>query len=273
MKSGFIKKLYDSYLEEKKISDSNHIHEFACNLLEVLFPVFNENEFDSLEEFDCRFMNIKSKLRNLLISFRDPVNLNPEYISDAFFLELEEIHNKIESDIQAILEGDPAAMSRQEVIQTYPGFFAISMYRIAHELHRLGVPLIPRVITEYAHSKTGIDIHPGARIGYHFCIDHGTGIVIGETTVIGNNVKIYQGVTLGALSVDKSKVSQKRHPTIEDNVVIYSNATILGGHTCVGKNSIIGGNVWLTKSVPPFSKAYHTPQITIENLARLVQTE
>ena len=153
--------------------------------------------------------------------------------------------------------GDPAAKSINEVVQTYPGFYAIAAFRIANELHRLGSVGIPRVITEHAHSKTGIDIHPGAKIGAHFCIDHGTGVVIGETTVIGNHVKIYQGVTLGALSVDKSDAERKRHPTIEDNVVIYAGATILGGETVIGHDSVIGGNVWLTRSVPPHSKIYY----------------
>jgi serine O-acetyltransferase len=153
--------------------------------------------------------------------------------------------------------GDPAARSRSEVIRTYPGFYAISAYRVAHKLVELGVPGIPRIITEHAHSRTGIDIHPEARIGNHFCIDHGTGVVIGETTVIGNHVKIYQGVTLGALSVNKEDAQRKRHPTLEDNVVVYAGATILGGETVIGQGSIIGGNVWLTRSVPAGSKIYY----------------
>ena len=145
----------------------------------------------------------------------------------------------------------PAAKSREEVIRTYPGFYAVAAYRIAHQLHLLGIQGIPRIITEHAHSKTGIDIHPGAKIGNHFCIDHGTGVVIGETSVIGNHVKIYQGVTLGALSVNKEDATKKRHPTLEDNVVVYAGATILGGGTVIGRGSVIGGNVWLTESVPP----------------------
>jgi serine O-acetyltransferase len=145
------------------------------------------------------------------------------------------------------------------VVRTYPGFFAISLYRLAHSLYLDDVPLIPRILTEYAHSKTGIDIHPAAEIGEYFYIDHGTGIVIGESCKIGAHVKLYQGVTLGALSVDKSMANTKRHPTVEDNVVIYSGATILGGETIIGQNSIIGGNVWLTKSLPPDSSVYHTP--------------
>lgn len=161
-------------------------------------------------------------------------------------------------DVQAAMDGDPAAKSCDEVIFSYPGIMAITIYRIAHELHRLNVPLIPRMMTEYAHRKTGIDIHPGARIGKRFFVDHGTGVVVGETTEIGDNVKVYQGVTLGALSFPKEGASamrgKKRHPTIEDNVVVYAGATILGGETVIGRDSIIGGNVWLIHSVPPRTK-------------------
>ncbi|HET6766244.1 MAG TPA: serine O-acetyltransferase EpsC, partial [Chitinophagaceae bacterium] len=166
-------------------------------------------------------------------------------------------------DIEALLAGDPAARTRFEIVRAYPGFYAISFYRIAHALIDLDIPLLPRIITEYAHSKTGIDIHPAAEIGEHFFIDHGTGIVIGETTIIGDHVKLYQGVTLGALSVDKALASVKRHPTVEDHVIIYSGATILGGDTVIGHNSIIGGNVWLTKSIPSCSTVYHRPDIEV----------
>jgi serine O-acetyltransferase len=167
-------------------------------------------------------------------------------------------------DAEAIEAGDPAAKNRDEVIRSYPGFYAISIYRVANSMHRLNVPFIPRILTEIAHSKTGIDIHPGATIGNHFFIDHGTGVVIGETTQIGDFVKLYQGVTLGALSVSKGMAEIKRHPTIEDHVVIYAGATILGGKTTIGKNSIIGGNVWLTESVPENSVVYHKPQLNVE---------
>jgi serine O-acetyltransferase len=158
-------------------------------------------------------------------------------------------------DVAAAHEGDPASKYYDEIIFSYPGLFAVTVYRIAHQLHEQGVPLLPRIMTEYAHSLTGIDIHPGVRIGESFFIDHGTGVVIGETTVIGNRVRIYQGVTLGALSLEKDEVerlrNQKRHPTIEDDVIIYANATILGGTTVIGARSVIGGNVWLTESVSP----------------------
>lgn len=153
-------------------------------------------------------------------------------------------------DTTAAFNGDPAAKSDEEVIVSYPGLEAIVIYRLAHFLHSCGVPVIPRIMTEYSHSKTGIDIHPGATIGESFFIDHGTGVVIGETTVIGKNVKIYQGVTLGALSVKKNLQDKKRHPTIEDDVTIYANATILGGETVIGKGAVIGGNTWITKPVP-----------------------
>ena len=168
-------------------------------------------------------------------------------------------------DAKAILEGDPASRNLEEVYLSYPGFYAVAIYRLAHSLHLLNFPLVPRLITEYAHSKTGIDIHPGASIGESFCIDHGTGIVIGETTIIGNNVKIYQGVTLGALSVKKDLAETKRHPTIEDGVVIYSNAVILGGKTTIGKNAVIGGNVWLTRSVGADSIVLHTNEINVKD--------
>lgn len=171
--------------------------------------------------------------------------------SIALVEEIPEIRRKIGLDVQAAFAGDPAAKSNEEVIISYPGLQAITIYRIANFLYVSGVPVIPRIMSEYAHGHTGIDINPGAKIGESFFIDHGTGVVIGESCIIGNNVKIYQGVTLGALSVKKELMDKKRHPTIEDNVTIYANATILGGETVIGKGSIIGGNTWVTKSVPP----------------------
>ena len=171
----------------------------------------------------------------------------------ALIEEIPEIRRKVGLDVQAAFAGDPAAKSTEEVIVSYPGLVAITVYRIAHFLVESGVPVIPRIMTEYAHSRTGIDINPGAKIGEHFFIDHGTGVVIGESCEIGNNVKIYQGVTLGALSVKKELMDKKRHPTIEDNVTIYANSTILGGQTVIGEGSVIGGNTWVTRSVPPHS--------------------
>ena len=166
-----------------------------------------------------------------------------------------EIKRRVAADVQAAYEGDPAAKSLEEIILSYPCVYAIATYRIAHELHERGVPIIPRLMGEHAHSLTGIDIHPGARIGENFFIDHGTGVVIGETSKIGNNVRIYQGVTLGGRSLPREEIprmrGQKRHPTIEDDVVIYSGATILGTKTVIGKGAVIGGNVWITSSIPP----------------------
>jgi len=168
----------------------------------------------------------------------------------ALIEEIPEIRRKIQLDTIAAFNGDPAAKSNEEVVLSYPGLEAILVYRIAHFLYKSGVPIIPRIMTEHVHGKTGIDIHPGATIGESFFIDHGTGVVVGETCIIGNNVKIYQGVTLGALSVKKNLQNKKRHPTIEDDVTIYANATILGGETTIGRGSTIGGNTWVTKSIP-----------------------
>ena len=185
-------------------------------------------------------------------------------IVSAFVARLPEVRRLVETDIDAAYDGDPAATSRMEVVMSYPGLYATTIHRMAHELYRLKVPVVPRVMSEIAHSKTGIDIHPGATIGERFFIDHGTGVVIGETCVIGRNVRLYQGVTLGGLSFDKDASGVlvkglKRHPNIEDNVVIYANATILGGGTTIGHDSEIGGNVWIKDSVPPFSRVYNKP--------------
>lgn len=205
------------------------------------------------------------------ISYEQGMGRAPDNLSDDWseqvvldlFRKLPDLRHCLSSDVSAAYDGDPAARSVEEIVFSYPGVRAITAHRIAHALYRAGVPMIPRIIAEDAHSLTGIDIHAGARIGARFFIDHGTGVVIGETTEIGDNVKVYQGVTLGALSVRRSDrgegpFSTKRHPTIEDNCTIYSGAKILGGETVVGHDSIIGGNVWLTKSVPPGSKVFRT---------------
>jgi len=177
-----------------------------------------------------------------------------------FLSRLPEIREVLAKDIQAAYDGDPAAHSYDEIIFSYPGLQAITIYRVAHLLYELGVPFIPRIMTEYAHSRSGIDINPGANIGEKFFIDHGTGVVIGETTVIGNRVRLYQGVTLGALSLSPEECvilrGQKRHPTIEDDVIIYANATVLGGETVIGARSVIGGNVWITRSVTPDTQVF-----------------
>lgn len=191
----------------------------------------------------------------------------------AFMRELPSLRGILAKDVRAAYEGDPAASGYDEIIFSYPGLFAITVYRIAHHLHGQGVPLIPRMMTEYAHSLTGIDIHPGAHIGESFFIDHGTGVVVGETTEIGNRVRLYQGVTLGALSIPKNATEalrdQKRHPTIEDEVIIYAGATILGGETVIGARSVIGGNVWITESIPPDSKVFlKRPELVIMEKSR-----
>jgi len=188
-----------------------------------------------------------------------------------FLEQLPRIRELLHKDIEAAYEGDPAALAREEIVLSYPSIEALSVYRIAHVLYKHKVPIIPRIMSEYAHQKTGIDINPGAQIGEYFFIDHGTGVVIGETFVIGNHVKIYQGVTLGAKSFTLDEKGNpvkggKRHPNIEDNVIIYAGATILGGDTVIGHDSIIGGNVFLMQSVPPYSKVYYSqPSITIKN--------
>ena len=187
------------------------------------------------------------------------------------------IRQTLASDVRAAYEGDPAAKSHDEIIFSYPGLYAISVYRVAHKLFALGVPMLPRIMTEHAHSTTGIDIHPGATIGGRFVIDHGTGVVIGETTEIGENVRIYQGVTLGALSLPKDAGEKlrgkKRHPTIEDDAIIYSGATILGGETIIGARSVVGGNVWLTESIPPDTTVLmEMPKLIIKEARRKTGT-
>ena len=197
---------------------------------------------------------------SLLCPGRDAKSIVADFVS-----RLPEVKRLVATDVQAAYEGDPAATSPMEVIMAYPGLYAVTIHRLAHELYRLKVPIIPRIMSELAHSRTGIDIHPGATIGERFFIDHGTGVVIGETCVIGSNVKLYQGVTLGALSFDKDPVTGalvkgvKRHPNVEDDVVIYAGATILGGTTTIGRGSEIGGNVWIKDSIPPNSRVYNKP--------------
>jgi serine O-acetyltransferase len=230
-------------------------------LLETLFPQASEQTFGTSGEIRDALDALSAELRSLLRPLENEVD--PARVGDAFFEALPEIHRQLLVDAAGIERGDPAAESVDEVILAYPGFLAIAVYRVAHRFYELEVPLLPRVLTEWAHERTGIDIHPGATLGHPVIIDHGTGIVIGQTAVIGNNVKLYQGVTLGALSVNKSLASTKRHPTIEDDVVIYANATILGGETVIGRGSVIGGNVWLTASVPPNSTVYHRSEVHV----------
>jgi serine O-acetyltransferase len=201
---------------------------------------------------------------------REGCHFAAELLTESFFAALPGIRGVLADDMKAAFAGDPAAKSYEEVIVSYPGFDAIAAHRLAHFFWKAELPVIPRMISELIHSRTGIDIHPGAEIGPAFFIDHGTGVVIGETTIIGRNVKLYQGVTLGALSVKKEEADKKRHPTIEDDVTIYSNATILGGETGIGKGSVIGGNVWITRSVPPGSTVYAEPgKMVVKNRGNL----
>ncbi|MCC5923076.1 MAG: serine acetyltransferase [Crocinitomicaceae bacterium] len=227
------------------------VEDFTLSLFYILFE--EEQTKDDLFEIHCDYQEIVARLKIE----------NAAAIWEQFYPQLPIIAEKVKKDAQAIHENDPAAQSLQEVCFAYPGLFAIGVYRISHVLYQLGLRLLPRIMSEYAHSTTGTDIHPGAQIGESFFIDHATGTVIGETTIIGNNVMIYQGVTLGAFRVDKSLSQTKRHPTIEDNVVIYANATILGGNTVIGKGSTIGANVWITESVAPNSFVYHKPETKI----------
>ena len=257
MQKEFVNTLFQAHRECSRCPSPLAVAKFYEELLGTLFPDFSSLSFNSSKELEQHFEQMKLQLGQLLSKNPDKQFSEAGRIAHDFFEMLPAVHVKLSQDIDAMFEGDPAAKTKSEVVRTYPGFYAIAAYRIAHALLKLGVSDVPRIITEHAHSKTGIDIHPGAHIGDFFCIDHGTGIVIGETTVIGNHVKIYQGVTLGALSVNKDDALKKRHPTIEDHVVIYAGATILGGETVIGHHSVIGGNVWLTRSVVPHSKIYY----------------
>jgi serine O-acetyltransferase len=265
MDKEFVDKLFITHQNTKPLPSRTAICKFTEGILELLFPQISEKHFKSSEELKVFSDGLVNDLKIIFLNAQSYLDKPPDQIVDTFFEAIPGIYLLLLEDAQAIHDGDPAAKSPDQVIRTYPGFLAIACYRIGHAFCQIGVPLLPRILTEYAHSKTGIDIHPRANIGTHFCIDHGTGIVIGETTNIGDNVKIYQGVTLGALSVKKEMAKMKRHPTIEDNVIIYAGATILGGNTIIGQNSIIGGNVWLTDSIPQNSRVYHKSQIEVRD--------
>lgn len=267
----------DQLIQRIHQTKQNNIHGFfdkiktrkwVKDLYETLFLPQNENTEDQLKR---NFEALQETLSDQINTVTGDKNLTEKQVSQ-FFEALPELYNQLVLDATSILEFDPAADSLEEVYLAYPGFFATYVYRISHQLWTQKVKILPRVISEYAHSKTGIDIHPGATIGKSFFIDHGTGIVIGETTVIGNNVKIYHGVTLGALNVSKEKAHQKRHPNIEDDVIIYSGATILGGETTIGRESIIGGNVWVTQDVPANSLVYHKSEIKIKDNSSLPES-
>ncbi len=259
----FAQTLYQSHTGYEKFPQKTEVHRFTDSVLQMLFPQFADQSYTNPETIEAELYQLRDDGEKLLTDIEPNLPASAAVLANQFAESLPRIYELLMKDARAMSDGDPAATGPNEVILAYPGFYAIAIYRIAHRLCELGVPLIPRLLTEYAHQKTGIDIHPGATIGEYFCIDHGTGIVIGQTTVIGNHVKIYQGVTLGALSVDKTLAGVKRHPTIQDNVVIYAGATILGGHVTVGHDSIIGGNVWLTETIKPFSKVYHKNQIKV----------
>ncbi|SEP64743.1 serine O-acetyltransferase [Lachnospiraceae bacterium RM5] len=277
-----VSKIVDNYKNSEQLSLSKtanlpsrgEIIEIIKDLRKIMFPGyfadFNVNlnlasyfvgeELISIKEKMVRQINLAFNYENECFSknnvCKDALLKKAKEVAMSFISSLPDIQSMLLKDVEAGFNGDPAAKSKEDIIFSYPGFFAIYVYRIAHELYKYNVPFIPRIMTEYAHSRTGIDINSGATIGEYFFIDHGTGVVIGETTIIGNNVKLYQGVTLGALSTRKGQQLRdvKRHPSIEDNVTIYSGATILGGDTVIGNNSVIGGNAFITSSIPPYTK-------------------
>ncbi len=258
-----------THIDYDPIPSEGYVTEIIEKMREILFPgYFSRGKIDPMNLkysmgqtisalYDMLSEQITHSIRHDCLRYNQPCSDcgdRGHKTALALLESIPAIRRILATDVRAAFEGDPAAKSHDEIIFSYPGIYAISVYRIAHRLFELGIPLLPRVMTEHAHSTTGIDIHPGASIGEQFVIDHGTGVVIGETTIIGNNVRIYQGVTLGALSLPKGAGEKlrgkKRHPTIEDDVIIYSGATILGGDTVIGQRSIIGGNVWITESVP-----------------------
>lgn len=245
-------------------------HYFINELINFMFPIRTDKNI-SLKNLEAKWEELQQLFNSLLIPLKPLMEDSIEDVHDKFFSEIPNIHQKLLKDADAYLKFDPAAKCAEEVILCYPGFYTVSIYRLSNVLYRLKIPVLPRIISEYAHGKTGIDIHPGATIGDRLFIDHGTGIVIGETAVIGKNVKIYQGVTLGALYVGKNLAGSKRHPTLEDNVIIYSNSTILGGETIIGHDSVVGGNTWITESIPPFSVAFHKPSIHIKDSKKFVE--
>jgi serine O-acetyltransferase len=245
------------------LSKKKLIHQFIDELFSALF-LNTSKSFGSEAIIEEKFTDLEVQFNELMLDFA-PENIKSRQQTKTFFEALPILHKKALNDAKTIFAKDPAAKSLEEVLYAYPGFFAIAIYRFSHQIWGQDLKLLARMISEYAHSKTSIEIHPGAEIGEDFAIDHGTGIVIGETAIIGDNVQIYQGVTLGALSVKKGEAFIKRHPTIENNVIIYANSTILGGQTTVGRDSIIGGNVWLTYTIPSNSVVYHKNEIKIKD--------
>ena len=259
-----LRRLFEEHRTAPPGAPPGEVRAWSSELLQLLFPEMARHRPARYEEFAERWAANRERLLGILRPLGDTLPAPPEGLVDELDERLPGLRATLLDDAGAIYRGDPAAVDHAEVVRTYPGFLAIAVYRIAHHFHSREVPVLPRVLTECAHARTGIDIHPGAEIGERFCIDHGTGIVVGETTSIGHDVKLYQGVTLGALSVGKELARTKRHPTVEDDVVVYANATILGGDTVVGRGSVIGGSVWLLHSVPPGSRVYHDPKTVIE---------
>lgn len=253
--------LFTAYGDALKLPDLLRVIDCTETFLAALFPHYSRPAPSAVSDLERALTLAAELFEQLVLKAGFGTGVDASAVTDRFLRELPAIRTALTEDAAAILAGDPAAKSLDEVVLAYPGFRAIAVYRLAHAIRE--VPILPRIMTEHAHRLTGIDIHPGAVIGRSFFIDHGTGIVIGETTEIHDHVKIYQGVTLGALSVSKDQSSRKRHPTIEQGVVIYSNATILGGDTVIGKESVIGGNVWLTHSVPPRSLVYHKSETAL----------
>lgn len=249
---------------KSNLPDREEIYGLLDDLMKITFPgYFATEKFLSREAFAegmivTIFERLKKQIKIALSDqgSNEEIKARAEKLTVQFLGEIPSAQALLMKDVEAALAGDPAASSKEEVILAYPGLYAIFVYRYAHILYELKIPMIPRIMSEYAHGKTGIDINPGAKIGEYFFVDHGTGIVVGETAIIGNNVKIYQGVTIGALSTRKGQAlaGKKRHPTIEDNVIIYANATILGGNTVVGKNATVAGNTFVTESIPEDAK-------------------
>jgi serine O-acetyltransferase len=260
----FLSRLQDNLPLSQALPSKAKAQSFVDDIIAFLFPIRSETRV-SFGQLEVRLQQLRLQLHENLLPLADRLASPVSDVVDQFFLSLPAIFEELVQDAETIDRFDPAATSVEEVIVAYPGFYAIAVHRLAHRVLKSGVPILPRMMSEYAHMQTGIDIHPGATIGSAFFIDHGTGIVIGETSVVGNNVKIYQGVTLGALSVRKDHANTKRHPTIEDNVIVYSGSTILGGETVIGHDSIIGGNVWLTESVLPYSVVYHKSEVHVRN--------
>lgn len=265
LRDKFAQRLFDQSVKfNKNIPSIIKAHEFIDNLLFFLFPIRANREY-SLSQTAMKLEELKLDFQKLICPIGERFERSLEKMTCDFFDTLPAIYESLMKDAEAFRGFDPASKSVEGVIVYYPGFYGIAVYRVSHELYNLNIPFLPRMISEYAHSKTGIDIHPGATIGENFLIDHGTGVVIGETCIIGKNVKLYQGVTLGALMVEKNLAATKRHPTLEDNVVIYASSTILGGDTVIGHNTIIGGNTWITKSVPPYSVVFHQSKTVVRD--------